>query len=65
MITQFSALYAGHILEGANIAFNGTPHDDRLYPNERLIEVFDIAKQTAIMMDELGYDVLWMAEHHF
>jgi len=30
-----------------------------------LIEVFDIAKQTAIMMDELGYDVLWMAEHHF
>ena len=25
----------------------------------------EIAKDTAILMDDLGYDVLWMAEHHF
>ena len=65
MIKSFSALYAGHVLEGEDIGFSGTPHDDRWYSNERLIEVFDIAKESAIFMDELGYDVLWMAEHHF
>ena len=65
MIKSFSALYAGHVLEGEAIGFSGTPHDDRWYSNERLIEVFDIAKESAIFMDELGYDVLWMAEHHF
>ena len=65
MIKSFSTLYAGHILEGEGIGFDGTPHDDRWYSNERLIEVFDIAKDTAILMDELGYDVLWLAEHHF
>ena len=65
MIKSFSALYAGHVLEGEAIGFSGTPHDDRWYSNERLIEVFDIAKEAAIFMDELGYDVLWMAEHHF
>ena len=65
MIKSFSALYAGHVLEGEDIGFSGTPHDDRWYSNERLISVFDIAKDAAIFMDELGYDVLWMAEHHF
>ena len=65
MIKSFSALYAGHVLEGEDIGFSGTPHDDRWYSNDRLIEVFDIAKESAIFMDELGYDVLWMAEHHF
>ena len=65
MIKSFSALYAGHVLEGEAIGFSGTPHDDRWYWNERLIKVFDIAKESAIFMDELGYDVLWMAEHHF
>ena len=65
MITQFSALYAGHVLEGEGVGIDGIPHDDRWYPNERLIQVFDIAKDAAILMDKLGYDVLWMAEHHF
>ena len=33
MIKYFSALYAGHVLEGDGIGFNGTPADDRWYPN--------------------------------
>ena len=65
MITQFSTLYAGHVLEGDRIGFDGIPHDDRWYSNDRLVEVFSIAKEAAILMDDLGYDVLWMAEHHF
>ena len=58
MIKSFSALYAGHILEGEGIGINGIPHDDRRYSNERLIEVFKIAKDTAILMDDLGYDIM-------
>ena len=65
MIKSFSALYAGHVLEGEGVGFAGTPHDDRWYPNERLIKAFDIAREAAILMEDLNYDVLWMAEHHF
>ena len=65
MIKSFSTLYAGHVLEGDSIGFDGTPHDDRWYSNERLITVFDIARETAQTMEELGYDILWLAEHHF
>jgi len=65
MIKVFSALYAGHVLEGEGVGFAGTPHDDRRYNNDRLVQAFNIAKDTAQLLEELGYDVLWMAEHHF
>ena len=65
MIKSFSTLYAGHVLEGEGVGFNGIPHDERWYPNERLIKAFDIAKEAAILVEDLGYDILWMAEHHF
>ena len=31
MIQHFSTLYAGHVLEGEAIGFDGTPHDDRRF----------------------------------
>ena len=65
MIRYFSALYAGHVLEGEGIGFSGIPADDRRYTNERFIQAFEIAKDTAQCMEALGYDILWMAEHHF
>ena len=65
MIRYFSALYAGHVLEGEGVGFSGTPADDRWYTNERCIQAFEIAKDTAQCMEALGYDILWMAEHHF
>ena len=64
MITKFSVLYVGQI-ELDNIGRDGTPADARRYPNERLIEAFWTARDVAQTMDELGYDCLWMAEHHF
>jgi alkanesulfonate monooxygenase SsuD/methylene tetrahydromethanopterin reductase-like flavin-dependent oxidoreductase (luciferase family) len=64
VITRFSTLYVGHIeLERCGLA--GTPADDRRYPNERLIEVFDTAAALAHAADTLGYETLWLAEHHF
>ena len=64
MITRFSTLYVGHIeLEACGLS--GAPADDRRYPNQRLIETFDTATALARATDELGYDTLWLAEHHF
>src|SRR6266540_3652567 len=64
MITKFSVLYVGQI-ELENIGRDGTPADERRYPNERLIEAFDTARDIAQTMDELGFYCLWTAEHHF
>ena len=64
MIKHFSALYVGNI-DLENVGSQGTPADERRYPNERLIECLSTAKEVAILMDELGYYALWMAEHHF
>ena len=64
MIKRFSTLYVGHIeLEACGLS--GTPADDRRYPNARLIEVFDTAIELARTVDALGYETLWLAEHHF
>ena len=64
MITKFSVLYVGQI-ELENVGINGTPTEQRAYPNERLIEAFQTSKEVAQLMDELGYYCLWTAEHHF
>jgi alkanesulfonate monooxygenase SsuD/methylene tetrahydromethanopterin reductase-like flavin-dependent oxidoreductase (luciferase family) len=64
MITRFSTLYVGHI-ELEHCGLSGIPADDRRYSNERLIEVFDTAAELARAADALGYETLWLAEHHF
>jgi alkanesulfonate monooxygenase SsuD/methylene tetrahydromethanopterin reductase-like flavin-dependent oxidoreductase (luciferase family) len=64
MIKKFHVLYVGQI-ELDNIGLNGTPANDRLYSDERLREAFFAARDVAQLMDELGFDTLWTAEHHF
>jgi len=64
MITRFSTLYVGHI-ELERCGFAGMPADDRRYPNQRLAEVFETSAMMARACDELGYETLWLAEHHF
>ena len=64
MIKRFHALYVGQI-ELDNIGRDGTPANDRRYPNERLSEAFWAAREVARLMDELGYYCFWTAEHHF
>src|SRR4030095_13862783 len=64
MISRFSTLYVGHIeLERCGLA--GTPADDRRYPNGRLSEVFAPPAALSRPTDRLGYETLWLAEHHF
>ena len=64
MIDKFSVLWVGQI-ELDNIGLHGTPANDRRYPNERVVEAFATARDTARTMDELDYYCLWTAEHHF
>ena len=64
MIKRFSVLYVGQI-DLDNVGADGTPADERRYPNERLIQGYENAVALAKHMDPLGFYCLWTAEHHF
>jgi len=64
MITKFDSLFAGHV-DMDNVGYGGVPVNDRRFPNEHLATAFDKAEAMAKLMDRLGYDTFWMAEHHF
>src|ERR1044072_5148031 len=64
MINKFHVLYVGQI-ELDNVGLNGTPANDRRYSDERLRQACFTCREVAQTMDELGFDVLWTAEHHF
>jgi len=64
MIKRFSTLYAGQV-DLDNTGFEGTPVNERWYSNDHLAMVFETTEQLACAMDRLGFDTLWLAEHHF
>ena len=64
MIKRFSVLYVGQI-DLEDVGVQGTPADERRYPNEKLVQAYDHAVALAKHMDELGYYCMWTAEHHF
>ena len=64
MITRFGSLFAGHV-DIEDVGLKGTPVNDRWLSDERLATVFDKAQAMAQLMDRVGYDTFWFAEHHF
>jgi alkanesulfonate monooxygenase SsuD/methylene tetrahydromethanopterin reductase-like flavin-dependent oxidoreductase (luciferase family) len=64
MIKRFSTLFAGHVDLG-DMGQEATPVNERRYSNEHLVSVFEKTEALARVMDDLGYDALWFAEHHF
>src|SRR5262244_2142681 len=64
MITKFDSLYAGHT-DLDNIGYGGTPINERRYSNAHLATALSKAESMATLMDGLGYNCFWMAEHHF
>ena len=64
MITKFDTLYAGHV-DMENVGYGGIPVNDRHFPNSYLVTALEKASNIAKTMDGLGYDTMWMAEHHF
>src|SRR5919204_2274420 len=64
MITRFGSLFAGHV-DLDDHGLDATPVNDRWLSNDRLLGVFGKATRIATLMDRRGYDVFWLAEHHF
>lgn len=64
MITNFGTLYAGHI-DLDDIGLQGVPVNDRRFHNDRIASAFEKAEAIAKVLDKNGYDIFWLAEHHF
>ena len=64
MITKFDSLFAGHA-DLDNVGYAGTPINERHYPNAHLATALSKAEAMARLMDGLGYNCFWLAEHHF
>ena len=64
MLTKFSVLYVG-FTELDNVGLGGTPPDERHLSNDQIVKAYPMALDVAQHMDELGFDTLWGAEHHF
>ena len=64
MITKFDSLYAGHV-DMENVGYGGVAVNDRSFPNEHLVTVFDKTEAITKTLDRLGFDTFWLAEHHF
>jgi alkanesulfonate monooxygenase SsuD/methylene tetrahydromethanopterin reductase-like flavin-dependent oxidoreductase (luciferase family) len=64
MIRKFCTVYPGHI-DLPDMGQDATPANERRFSNEQLVTVFEKTEAIARKMDALGYDTLWLAEHHF
>jgi alkanesulfonate monooxygenase SsuD/methylene tetrahydromethanopterin reductase-like flavin-dependent oxidoreductase (luciferase family) len=64
MIRKFVTVYPGHI-DLPDMGQDATPANERRYSNDQLASVFEKSEAVARKMDALGFDTLWLAEHHF
>jgi alkanesulfonate monooxygenase SsuD/methylene tetrahydromethanopterin reductase-like flavin-dependent oxidoreductase (luciferase family) len=64
MINKFTTVYAGHV-DFPDHGQDATPANERRFTNDQLAAVYEKTEAIAKTMDRLGYDMLWMAEHHF
>ena len=64
MIESFGSLYAGHV-DFDDLGFDAPPLNDRWLSESQLNSVYTKMEAIAKVMDESGFDIFWMAEHHF
>ena len=64
MLTRFGTLYVGQV-KHEELGFEAPAVNDRWYDDDKLATPMAIAEDLATLMDQLGYDTLWLAEHHF
>jgi alkanesulfonate monooxygenase SsuD/methylene tetrahydromethanopterin reductase-like flavin-dependent oxidoreductase (luciferase family) len=64
MIRKFVTVYPGHI-DLPDMGQDATPANARRFSNAALASVFEKTEAVAIKLDALGFDTLWLAEHHF
>ena len=64
MIESFGSLYAGHV-DFDDLGFDAPSLNDRWLSESQLNSVYTKMEAIAKVMDESGFDIFWMAEHHF
>jgi alkanesulfonate monooxygenase SsuD/methylene tetrahydromethanopterin reductase-like flavin-dependent oxidoreductase (luciferase family) len=64
MIRKFSTVFAGHV-DLPERGQDTMPLNERRFSNTHLASVFEKTEAIARVMDETGWDTLWLAEHHF
>jgi alkanesulfonate monooxygenase SsuD/methylene tetrahydromethanopterin reductase-like flavin-dependent oxidoreductase (luciferase family) len=64
MISKFATVYPGHV-DMPDRGQDATPANERRFSNDELAGVFAKTEAIARLMDETGWDTLWLAEHHF
>ncbi len=64
MIRKFVTVYPGHV-DLPDMGQDATPANERRLSNEQLASVFEKTEAVAKILDEHGWDTLWLAEHHF
>jgi alkanesulfonate monooxygenase SsuD/methylene tetrahydromethanopterin reductase-like flavin-dependent oxidoreductase (luciferase family) len=64
MIRNFVTVYPGHI-DLPDYGQMATPANERRYSNEDLATVYAKTEAVAKKLDEIGFETLWLAEHHF
>ena len=64
MLKRFGTLFVGQVHHD-RLGFDAPAVNDRWYDDTTLASPLATAEQLAVLMDDLGYDTLWLAEHHF
>ncbi len=64
MIERFSTLWVGQV-QHEDMGFDATPVNERWYDDAYLATPLLTTEKLATLMDSLGFDTLWLAEHHF
>jgi alkanesulfonate monooxygenase SsuD/methylene tetrahydromethanopterin reductase-like flavin-dependent oxidoreductase (luciferase family) len=64
MIRNFVTVYPGHI-DLPDHGQMATPANERRFSNDELASVFEKTEVVARKLDEIGFETLWLAEHHF
>ena len=68
MIKRFGMNFAGDVdllLDRDDLGLDGLPVNERWLTDEHLASVFGKTQSIVQLMDRVGYDTFWMAEHHF
>ncbi len=64
MIKRVGTLFVGQV-EHEDLGFDAPAVNDRWYDDDTLASPLHTAEELATLMDQAGYDTMWLAEHHF
>ncbi len=64
MLQRFGTLFVGQV-HHEDLGFDATPVNERWYDDAHLASPLQTTQELARVMDDVGFDTLWLAEHHF